>query len=378
MSGFPQELNSEWLDEYQENEPAAVKFEEQPVDSTLGAYMSEVTGHSRITPEREIILGKRIKNGQEIMVNLVINSPIRIKGMQELRSDINDWLEKRIRPTWSEGEAIRIIRERVRELALKHQKNKKLNHLSIRLSRIEGKVRQALDELITANLRLVITMAKSYSNRGLPLADLIQEGNVGLIKAAGKYDYSTGFRFSTYAIWWIRQAIVRAIYDKGRTIRLPVHLLETRNAFYKAYYEFMREEGREPSPNDIASMMGVPLDKVVSLILYIKEPLSIDAPRGDDEISLLDNLVAEDVASPSDNINYRELCAMVKKALTNLPGREEKVLKERFGIERDEKRTLEQVGREFNISRERVRQLETQALERLRRPENIQVLSGLI
>lgn len=347
-------------------------------DSALSAYLEEVKRHSRITPNREIVLGKRIKKGQEVMVALVLSCNARASELKHIKLDVLNWLNKRMRPNWSEGEAIKKIQRSVNELKSRHPDNEKIIVLARRINRIEKKVRLALDELVTSNLRLVITVAKGYAGRGLTLSDLIQEGNLGLIKAAGKYDFSTGYRFSTYAIWWIRQSIVRAIYDKARTIRLPVHLLETRNAFYKAYYRILKEAGREPSPNEVAEAMGVSVDKVVSLILLIKEPLPIDAPRGDEESSLADTLISEEMDSPIDATNFNELCDTVRTALKRLPPREERVLRERFGIDSEEKRTLEQVGRSFGISRERVRQLEGQAIERLRRPENIHLLEGLI
>ena len=379
MSGLHDQIVEHFAEDLAEDEDArSTRHDVRSDSSTLDAYLSEVKNHKRISPDRETVLGKRIKKGQELMADMVLNHPCRLREMKALKEDVEMWIGRQLRPSPSESEVLRMMRDRAGELSRKYPKNKGLASLTRRLTRIELRVREALDELVTANLRLVIKVAKGYTNRGLTLADLIQDGNLGLIKAAGKYDYSTGYRFSTYAIWWIRQSIVRAIYDKARTIRLPVHLLETRNAFYKAYYNLMKEMGREPTPNEVAEEMGVSPEKIISLVLVIKDPINLDAPWGDDDTSLTDALVSEDTTDPLESVKYQQLCDTVREVLTSLPSREERVLRERFGIEINEKRTLEQVGREFNISRERVRQLENQALERLRRPENLKTLEGLI
>jgi RNA polymerase primary sigma factor len=346
--------------------------------STMNAYMTDLKGHPRITPERELVLGKRIRKGQDVMVGLVMDCKVRRIRIGEFKLDVANWLEKRIRPNLTENEAIKMMKDRSRELAEAYPNISALGVLSKRLNRIEQKIREAIDELVTANLRLVIKVAKGYAGRGMSLADLIQEGNLGLMKAAGKYNYATGFRFSTYAIWWIRQSIMRAIYDKARTVRLPVHLWETRNAFYKAYYQLLKDLEREPTPNEVAAAMGETPDKIIGLLLLIKDPLYLDEPRGDDEVMMGDYLICEDAESPLDSVNYSELCSTVRMALTSLPGREAKVLKQRFGIDTDERQTLEQVAKDFKISRERVRQLENQALTRLRSSENMVMLRTLV
>ncbi|MFH1134755.1 MAG: sigma-70 family RNA polymerase sigma factor [Pseudomonadota bacterium] len=344
----------------------------------LDVYLTEVKNFPRISPERETILGKIIKNGQTRMFQKVMECKTSLKELRELKRDLGDWLEKRRRPAPSEGEMIRIVRDRAAALSENNPENPSLVALARRLSRMEKRIRAALDEMVTANLRLVIKVAKSYADRGLGLSDLIQEGNLGLIKAAGKYDFETGFRFSTYAIWWIRQSITRAIYDKSRTIRLPVHLVETRNAFYRSYYQLVKELGREPTPAEVAVEMEVTEEKVSNLMVMIKDPLYLDEPSGEDETRLADSLVNEDAESPLEMLTYWELKEKIREIINSLPGREETVIRERFGLDTDRKLTLEQLGRDFNISRERVRQLEVQALERLRRPENLQRLEGLV
>ncbi len=345
---------------------------------TLNSYLAEMRRHPRIAPERELVLGKRIKKGQEMMISQVLKSRIRLKELKAFQEEVASWKDKKSHPRLTEAEALTTIRDRIGTLARKYPKNKQLETLRLRLNRIETKVSQAMDELVTANLRLVINFAKRYANRGLAMADLIQEGNLGLIKAAGKYDYSTGFRFSTYAIWWIRQAISRAIYDQARTIRLPVHFIEVRNAFYRAYHSLVAELHREPTPPEIAEAMGVTEEKVISVILLIQEPISLEVSWGDEDSSLTDSLVYEDAYSPFETVSHQQLCDTVRDVLNNLPVREERVIRQRFGLDSDEERTLEQVRGDFNISRERVRQIEKRALDRLRHPKNMQVLEGLM
>jgi RNA polymerase primary sigma factor len=349
-------LIEEWSDE-----PAG------PV--ALDFYLSELKGHTRIAPARELVLGKRIKRGQETMVRLVFDTPIRLQGIVDLKEDVTVWLEKRSRPNLSETEAMLMMKSRTRELSSAYPDNDRLAELARRLTRIESRVRAAMDELVTANLRLVIKVAKDYISKGLTLEDLIQEGNLGLIKAAGKYNYEAGNRFSTYAIWWIKQSIMRAVYDKARTIRLPVHLIETRNAYYRAYNNQAKRLNRDPRPAEVAEAMGVSVDKVTLLTQLLKDPVYLDDPMGGDGMSVVETLEADNEIEPLESTNFMQLKSTLQRVLDELPAREASVLKRRFGLENDVIHTLEEVGREFNISRERVRQIENQALARLREPE---------
>ncbi|MBW2090843.1 MAG: sigma-70 family RNA polymerase sigma factor [Deltaproteobacteria bacterium] len=340
-------------------------------ENLLYAYMSEMRNHSRITPERELILGKRIKKGLEMMISLILGCTNKNPAMKDLKTDINSWLEKTRRPRPSESELIATLREGVKQLAEKFPRNKRLEVLRRRITRIEQRVREAMDELVTANLRLVFIFTKMNANRGLDFADLIQEGNIGLIKAAGKYDYTMGFRFSTYAAWWIRQSISRAIYDKAKTIRFPIHFVEFLNAFHEAYYNLVRELQRAPTPFEISEFMGVSVDKLTTVVHLAQEPISLDAPWGDTGSSFGDLLVAEGLVSPLETLSDSELCETIREALTSLPDREEQIIRQRFGLDIDETLTLEEVGKELQISRERVRQLEKRALTRLRSsPQN--------
>jgi RNA polymerase primary sigma factor len=347
-------------------------------DNCLDVYLDEMKHYPRISPNREIVLGKRVSKGVEVMVALLMDSTVRLKAMADLKARIMDWLDKKIRPNPGLGEIIAEMKDGVAEMHGRCPKNRQLEILDRRLDRIEKKVRAGMDELVTANLRLVIKVAKSYMNRGLSFEDLIQEGNLGLIKAAGKYDFQTGYRFSTYASWWIRQAITRAIYDKARTIRLPVHLLETRNAYFKTYFRLTRELGREPDNDEVAEAIGTSTESIEELIIMIKDPVWLDTPKEEEEGTLSESLISDDEASPLEKVTYRQLCRKVREVLSELPRREEKVIRKRFGIEKDERITLDQLGKELKISRERVRQLETQALNRLRSHENLTHLASLV
>ncbi len=298
-----------------------------------------------------------------------------------------EWLDNVLadKPKYAEkleGLRIEILRCQRKILAVEkdvHLSLSEIKEVNRRMSIGEAKARRAKKEMVEANLRLVISIAKKYTNRGLQFLDLIQEGNIGLMKAVDKFEYRRGYKFSTYATWWIRQAITRSIADQARTIRIPVHMIETINKLNRVSRQMLQEMGREPTPEELGERMEMPEDKVRKVLKIAKEPISMETPIGDDEDSHLGDFI-EDVGtdSPIDTATGEGLIEATRSVLGGLTGREAKVLRMRFGIDMNTDHTLEEVGKQFDVTRERIRQIEAKALRKLRHPTRSEHLRSFI
>jgi RNA polymerase primary sigma factor len=297
------------------------------------------------------------------------------------------WLDKHIRAKRKHSAPLARLREEIEKQQKKLQSLEERVHLSIaevkeinrEVAVGEAKARRAKKEMVEANLRLVISIAKKYTNRGLQFLDLIQEGNIGLMKAVDKFEYRRGYKFSTYATWWIRQAITRSIADQARTIRIPVHMIETINKLNRISRQMLQEMGREPTPEELAVRMEMPEDKVRRVLKIAKEPISMETPIGDDEDSHLGDFIEDtSVDSPIDSATMESLRETTHAVLAGLTPREAKVLRMRFGIDMNTDHTLEEVGKQFDVTRERIRQIEAKALRKLRHPSRSEQLRSFL
>ncbi|MCG3723529.1 RNA polymerase sigma factor RpoD [Vibrio cincinnatiensis] len=275
------------------------------------------------------------------------------------------------------------IRRSIQKLQIIEQETSldvsRIKDISRRMSIGEAKARRAKKEMVEANLRLVISIAKKYTNRGLQFLDLIQEGNIGLMKAVDKFEYRRGYKFSTYATWWIRQAITRSIADQARTIRIPVHMIETINKLNRISRQMLQEMGREPLPEELAERMQMPEDKIRKVLKIAKEPISMETPIGDDEDSHLGDFIEDTTLElPLDSATATSLRAATRDVLAGLTPREAKVLRMRFGIDMNTDHTLEEVGKQFDVTRERIRQIEAKALRKLRHPSRSETLRSFL
>ena len=309
------------------------------IDDPVRMYLKEIGKVPLLNPDEEIVLAQAMSAGAE--------AKARLDELEEQRKN---------------GETPEISPEEEAQLRKVYQKGE-----------------SSKQKLAEANLRLVVSIAKRYVGRGMLFLDLIQEGNLGLIKAVEKFDYTKGYKFSTYATWWIRQAITRAIADQARTIRIPVHMVETINKVIRVSRQLLQELGHDPSPNEIAAEMGMPVEKVREILKIAQEPVSLETPIGEEEDSHLGDFIPDEGASePSEAASFTLLKEQLMDVLSTLTPREEKVLKLRFGIEDGRTRTLEEVGKEFNVTRERIRQIEAKALRKLRHPSRSKKLKDFL
>ena len=297
------------------------------------------------------------------------------------------WLHIQVRRNYPWGDALKPFSKDIKRLQLRLGTIEREGMVSIteikeinrRMSIGEAKARRAKKEMVEANLRLVISIAKKYTNRGLQFLDLIQEGNIGLMKAVDKFEYRRGYKFSTYATWWIRQAITRSIADQARTIRIPVHMIETINKLNRISRQILQEKGREPTPDELAERMEMPEEKVRKVLKIAKEPISMETPIGDDEDSHLGDFIEDqNIVSPAESATAEGLRESTQDILAGLTPREAKVLRMRFGIEMNTDHTLEEVGKQFDVTRERIRQIEAKALRKLRHPSRSEQLRSFL
>lgn len=355
-------------------EPSAPGFDEDHITR----YFKEVSGFPLLTREREAELAQIIRNGMDELVQIVSDHAEKNRIFADLGDKVNKLLEHEKTFPGARDKVLKVI---VRTLERADKDYPENLIFSVSLSRVRT-IMRALDaakqEMVSANLRLVLSIAKRYRGRGMTFDDLIQEGNLGLLKAVGRFDHTKGTRFSTYATWWIRQSIIRGIYDKTRTIRLPVHFIELKNLFFKVYYELLKDLGREPTPLEIAERSKLPVEKAQMVLTLAAQPISLETPMGDGEQRLGDFIEDEGTVSPMDECSDRELAGITRTLLSTLQPREEKILRLRFGLDGQSTQTLEKIGEIFNVSKERVRQIEKKALQKLKNPNRQACLTTFI
>ncbi len=423
--GLVDEMAEELLEEEEEpGEPTAAEAQEAAEEvggaDLVDTYLKSVGRYPMLKIEEEQEFVRMLEEGKATLKEIALSSPLAIPRIVALGQNIKDGHVKaqdvlRYPGEWNdkfESEFMRQYNRLKRQLARKdlERANATIREMSLsfrevekiikriqflgkqiergssaeavklgfeeadikelvkRIDKEDERVKFAKDELIKANLRLVVSIAKKYVNRGLTLLDLIQEGNIGLMKAADRYESGKGTKFSTYSTWWIRQRITRAILDQARTIRLPVHLIEESTRISRIYAKFMREKGREPSAEEVAQIMGLSVVRVNEILRAIQEPVSLETPILSEEKELKDVIIDEKATSPFKTLENNEASQRIEQVLSSLTEREEKIIRMRFGIGVSSEHTLEEVGKYFNLTRERIRQIEIKALKKLRHP----------
>jgi RNA polymerase primary sigma factor len=355
-----------------------IKKASHSMNGVMAPYFKEMRDRDLLSPEEELELGRAIKETHNALFKLCGKLKTSYVPLRSFQKILRQW-QKNEKKTKEPIEYIfSEMKKAVKSVDELIKPEQKLLNFVKEFHRLDKELKTAMSKMVESNLRLAVSIAKRYSRRGVSFSDLVQEGNLGLMKAAARYDYRTGFRFSTFASWWIRQTISRALSDQSRTIRVPVHFLEARNLFYRSYFALVSELKREPTILETSERSGLSVERIITIIQTGREPISLETPISEDGDLLQDLIASEDTVSPMEAIQDNELLDLTENALSGLDARERKILSMRFGLDDEKTYTLEKVGQELNISRERVRQLEKRALVRLRESSHQEQLKNYL
>ena len=343
---------------------------ESPFDSLEidpgACYLKQISSYPLLTREREVELALSIREGRDSLVRMVKTHAFQETPIRDLDGKVQKLLSREKAFPGISDQVLKLILGTLERLVHDHPHHQLYTEMYEQARSITESIDASKQEMVKANLRLVLSIAKRYRGRGMSFDDLIQEGNLGLLRAVGRFDHTKGTRFSTYATWWVRQSIIRGIYDKTRTIRLPVHFIEMKNLFYKVFYELLKELGREPTLPEIAGRAKLSPEKVQRVLMLAVQPVSLDTPIGEDGQRLGDFIEDERVISPIEQCSHGERAEITHRLLSTLRPREEKVLRLRYGLDAQPVKTLENIGKTFKVSKERIRQIEKKALGKLR------------